>query len=351
MIVKNEEEFLEQCLNSVKELVNEIIIVDTGSTDKTIEIAKMFNAKIFKYEWNNDFSEARNFSIKQATKEWILFIDADEIISHEDHAKIKELTENKEVMGYFLIQRNYINDSTTLGWVPSKDDNYKEKKDFTGYLPNPIIRLFQNNKGIQFKNKVHESIGESIYKMNGKVKNSNIPIHHYGKANLEKMKEKGEMYTQIGEDKIEENADEAKWHFELGVQHQELNQLDKASHYFKNAIEKNPKYVKAYINLGGNLIKQNKLTDAFKILKTALKISPNSAEAYNNIGIILAKGGKIEKSTLLFQKAIELNPNYASAYKNLGLSYNTLGKFDEAESALRKAVELNPAYKSTIKFN
>ena len=350
MIVKNEEESLEQCLESVRGLVDEIIIVDTGSTDKTIEIAKRFGAKIFEHRWNNDFSEARNFSISKATKDWILFIDADEVIAKEDHIKIKGLTSNNEIMGYFMIQRNYINDSTTLGWVTAKDDCYPEKKDFTGYLPNPILRLFQNKKEIQFKNKVHESVGESIYAMDGRVKNSNIPLHHYGKANVQRLKEKGEMYTEIGKGKITEDQDEAKWYFELGVQHQELNQFEQASYYFKKAIELNPGYTKAHINYGGNLIKQNKLADAFKVLKLAVRMNPKCAEAYNNLGIILAKKGRTHESTLLFQKAIELNPDYASAYKNLGISYNSLKRFDEAQSALRKAVELNPEYNKVIRF-
>src|SRR3989344_364212 len=78
MITKNEEQFLEQCLNSVKELVDEIIIVDTGSTDKTTEIAGKFTDKIYDFKWCDDFSAARNESLKHATKNWILVLDADE---------------------------------------------------------------------------------------------------------------------------------------------------------------------------------------------------------------------------------------------------------------------------------
>ena len=78
MIVKNEEKFLAGCLESVKNIVDEIIIVDTGSTDKTIEIANSYNAKVYHFEWKNDFSLARNESIKHATGDWILILDADE---------------------------------------------------------------------------------------------------------------------------------------------------------------------------------------------------------------------------------------------------------------------------------
>ena len=78
MIVKDEEQHLENCLNSIKELADEIIIVDTGSKDKTKEIAGKFTNKVYDFKWNDDFSEARNFSLSKATKDWILVLDADE---------------------------------------------------------------------------------------------------------------------------------------------------------------------------------------------------------------------------------------------------------------------------------
>ena len=80
MIAKNEENYLEKCLNNIKNSVDEIIIVDTGSNDKTMEIAKKFTNKVYNFRWNNDFSEARNFSLKKAAKDWILMLDADESI-------------------------------------------------------------------------------------------------------------------------------------------------------------------------------------------------------------------------------------------------------------------------------
>jgi len=91
MIVKNEEEVLEQCLNSVSQLCNEIIIVDTGSTDKTKEIAEKYTDKIFDYKWIEDFSAARNYAFSQATMDYILWLDADDVLREEDQKKLKAL--------------------------------------------------------------------------------------------------------------------------------------------------------------------------------------------------------------------------------------------------------------------
>ena len=96
MIVKNEEKLLEQALNSVKSIADEIIIVDTGSADKTKELAKKFTKNIFDFKWGNDFSAARNESLKHATKDWILVIDADELISESDTKKILDLAKKLE---------------------------------------------------------------------------------------------------------------------------------------------------------------------------------------------------------------------------------------------------------------
>ena len=119
IITKNEEKYLEKCLNSVKNIVDEIIIVDTGSIDKTKETTKKFNAKIYDFKWNDSFSEARNFSISKATKDWILVLDADETISEKDTIKIKNLAnknlnKNKGITSYSFIQKTYQNNTKKL---------------------------------------------------------------------------------------------------------------------------------------------------------------------------------------------------------------------------------------------
>ena len=91
IIVKNEEEVLEQCLQSVKEVCDEIIIIDTGSTDKTKEIASKFTNKIIDFKWIDDFSAARNFAFSQATMDYILWLDADDTFRKEDISKFKKL--------------------------------------------------------------------------------------------------------------------------------------------------------------------------------------------------------------------------------------------------------------------
>lgn len=102
MIVKDEEKVLERCLSSVCDIVDEIIIVDTGSTDKTKDIAKKFTDKVYNFKWIDDFSKARNYSFSKATKDYIMWLDADDIILEEDRKKLKELKLNDKVDIYFM---------------------------------------------------------------------------------------------------------------------------------------------------------------------------------------------------------------------------------------------------------
>ena len=94
MIVKNEEKVLARCLDSVNDLVDEIIIVDTGSTDNTLEIARSYTDKIFSFEWVDNFSVARNFSFSKANMEYILWLDADDVLLEEDRKRFKQLKSN-----------------------------------------------------------------------------------------------------------------------------------------------------------------------------------------------------------------------------------------------------------------
>ena len=107
MIVKDEGKTLERCLNSVKSFINEIIIVDTGSKDNTVEIAKKFNAKIYKFKWIDDFSAARNFAFSKATSDNIMWLDGDDFINEDDIKKIENLLSNMD-SSYDYISAEYI---------------------------------------------------------------------------------------------------------------------------------------------------------------------------------------------------------------------------------------------------
>jgi len=347
MITKNEEAFLGQCLDSVKSIADEIIIVDTGSTDKTREIAKKFSAKIYDFKWVDDFSAARNFGIEHATKDWVLVLDADETISKEDLGRLIELISDENCAGCYFFIRTYVDDSNAAGWVPSEGDTYKESKKASGWFATHLIRLFRNNKAVRFKGIVHETIDASIHSL-GKIKEAGFPIHHFGRLKAKEWHKK-ELYQKLGQLKISQKNDFHSYS-QLGIQEQELGNYEKAVELFKKSIELNKDYSKSWLNLGACYLKLNKLNEAESALKQAAALNPSDYSAHNNLGIVYSKLNKLEKAISEFQTALTLNPKSANTYFNLGLAYDSLNMKDKAYDAFKKAIELNPKYKEKIRL-
>ena len=348
MIAKNEEKFIGQCLDSVKCLVDEIIVVDTGSTDKTKEIALGFGAKVYDFKWCDNFSAARNESLKHATSDWILILDADEVISIEDHSKIKEMLNDTDAAGFLMIQRNYTDKSHAAEWVSTAGDKYKEAKAAAGWFPVPIIRIFRNDKRVGYSGLVHEKPNDSLMEI-GKVALLNVPIHHYGKLDADKLKEKGKMYEKIGEEKVKEKKD-YYFYFELGKQYTINKKFDKAVEAFEKSIELKNDFFESWYMLGSvYLIKEN-FDNALSKLKRAQALNHNFGPIYANLGVVYAKKKELKKAAKNFATAVKLNPKDAASYKNLGMCFDELGEKEKAYSCFKKAIELNPTYKDVIKL-
>ena len=285
MITKNEESFLEQSLNSVKDLVDEIIIVDTGSTDKTKEIAQKFTDKVYDFEWCDDFSKARNESLKYAIGDWILILDADETLSEKDHGNIIKATEtsNSDVEGYILTQRNYFKSKEDLKYgsfgnlnvmatgqdkrefIDSKSDSHHESRGSVGWLETPIVRLFKNKKGIQFSGVIHEDVSPSI---KGQIRQINIPIHHYGKMDINSWKQKWDFYEKLSEKKVSAKEDYYSY-FELGRQYLENKRVNLAKEMFFKSSEINPDYYLNWFNLGTICLIENNPKEAIRFFRKA----------------------------------------------------------------------------------
>lgn len=179
MIVKNEEKVLSRCLESIKNAVDEIIIVDTGSTDSTKEIAKQYTDKVFDFKWIDDFSKARNFSFSKAEKDYIMWLDADDIISKENCEKLIQL---KNQLGEA--------DAVMMKYCTAFDENGRAT--FSYYRE----RIIKRSVHPIWKGRVHEAI-----ELSGNIIYSGIEIEHhsikteYSRRNLniyEKQIEDGE---------------------------------------------------------------------------------------------------------------------------------------------------------------
>lgn len=181
MIVKNEEPILARCLDSVADLVEEIIIVDTGSTDKTKEIAAKYTDKIYDFEWIDDFSAARNFAFSKATREYIYTADADEVINEENREKFRVLKESL-LPEIEIVQMKYGN-QLSFGTVYNFDEEYRPK-------------LFKRLREFVWEEAIHETIRTFPVVYDSDIVITHLPTSPHGGRDLKNFR------RQISEGKV-----------------------------------------------------------------------------------------------------------------------------------------------------
>lgn len=164
MIARNEERFLGDCLRHAASAVDEIVLVDTGSVDRTIAIAESFGAKVVREEWRDDFAAPRNTALAHATGDWILVLDADEMLTPDAPARIRELVRDARAAGYHLRFTNIYTGGKTIGVM--------------------MVRLFRNLPGIAWQNVIHEQITPSLLAAAAKagleLLTSDVAVEHLG---------------------------------------------------------------------------------------------------------------------------------------------------------------------------
>ncbi len=393
MIVKDEEKMLPGCLDSIRDWVDEIIIVDTGSTDRTTDIAREYGARLFHKKWTGDFSAARNHSLEQATGDWILIIDADERFVREDVARMKQILGEAK---HQIISLNVFN-------------VYGEKEETTTFLPS--IRLFRRDLDLRYEGIVHNRLE---LPPDVPVVRTPVRIKHHGydlspeemhrkflrsKALLEKQLAENPdnvfalfNYAQLlrgeGSDFQRKNApqilkaagraveltdsknimhrhthlmclDQIAWtHFYLG-------NSDLALEYADRALKIKPEYLDPLMLRGHIYGKKRMYREASDAYLQYLKIQaafdpaaeidniilvhPDSrATAYYGLAMLAELQNDRAAAVGYYQKTLELNPEYLEANGMLGRLYLSDGKIEEAISQLSAQLRLTPDNKDYL---
>jgi glycosyltransferase involved in cell wall biosynthesis len=219
MIAKNESGNIGRCLQSARNFVDEIIVVDTGSTDDTVDIARDVGATVIETEWQEDFSLARNASLDRATGDWILFLDCDEELAPGSGPDLRELIRDSRYEAYFIQVSNLTETGSKL-LVPS-------------------VRLFRNRKAFRFEGRIHEQIATSIIANNGQqsIGQCSISIIHHGyngqQSNIQAKIKRNLKLLGITADKEKDGF----FYYNLGVEHLRLREMEKALDCFLKAAK------------------------------------------------------------------------------------------------------------------
>ena len=345
MIVKNESDHLADCLKSVQELAREMVIVDTGSSDQTIEVARSCGARVYSFTWNDDFSAARNHSLMYAESEWIMVLDADEVIDEDDHPRIRQLIEDDRADGYRLMQRTYQHQSARADWKILANPT-PLSRGCPGYTESPLIRLFRNLPDVGFKGSVHELVEHDLYQQGRKIIDTDIPIHHYGKFFDEtRLHRKHLLYQRIGEKKITDHPTDPRNLIELGVQYLEMDHIDAAVSTLKQAVSIDPKITRAAFNLAIALARQGNMVEAIKYYRNLLVLDSSHIGACNNLAQILQNQNEsMDEVERLYRQAIQHHPDHHVIHYNLGLFLEKKNRLQEAVKEFRKALAIDPDF-------
>lgn len=343
MIVKNEEMYLAQCLESVKGLVDEMVIVDTGSVDRTREIAEIFGARVYEYQWNGDFSEARNFSLSKAEGDWILILDADEVIAERDHKIIRDLIKKNKRNAYQMTTRNYINRIVT-NWVQNKGEYLEERG--SGWFPSTKTRLFPKDRSLRFENRVHELIDYAVQRRGYRLKPCPVPVHHYGKLNEKKTEEKHGLYYELGKRKLEGADNKPKALLELAIQASEMGRLEEAAGLWEELIRLKPDLGSAYVSLSRVYCEIKRFEDAELASRRAVELAPAMKEAHYARGLSLFYLGRLDEAIESLNKALEIDPDYPLPYGLLSICYTIKGNKEKAKGYIEKVKTMGFDYLS-----
>jgi tetratricopeptide (TPR) repeat protein len=349
MIVRDEEQMLPRCLAAVAPAVDEIVIVDTGSTDATVEIAKSFGAKVIEFPWTGSFSEARNVSFEAATGDWVMYLDADEVLVAEDVEQLRALTGRTWREAFYLVETSYTGE---LG------DG--------GAMVNNALRVFRNRPEYRFKDRLHEQIAHTLPTyIPGRVEQTPVRVTHYGYlGSVRDAKEKSQRNVELLRKQAAESPKTPFLHFNLGSEYIVVGALNAAIEELKTArslilAEGNitrAEYVPAlFTRLVMVLRMSGKLTEADTTAAEGLELFPQFTDLVLAQARIAQMQGDSDKAVALFHRTIAMGDAPARygpvvgsgtflARLALAELHLELGEAAEARTALQWCVENHPDF-------
>lgn len=358
MIVKNEEELLAGCLDSIRDWVHEIILVDTGSTDRTVDIARQYGAKILHQPWTGDFSHHRNYSIEQATGDWIFIIDADERVFAED---VPLILRNVNQSEYDILSLNLYN-------------VYRQATRRVTFANS--VRFFRRELNLRYEGIVHNDL---VLPRDKAILRTRIRMEHLGyDLEPEKMKRKFERTRDLLQKQLAEDPDNTFALFNYSELLRGVDptiQTDNAREIIRAAgrvvqltAPDDPNKRHLHLMCLNQMATAHLALDeperALDACSRALEIKPDYLDAIISRGMArhrlkqyqdaIAEFERYLEAQAAFDGAAEMEPIILShpdsrdlAHNNLGILYQLTGRPDQARRHYLEALDVNPAYRET----
>jgi len=274
MIVKNEAERLSGVMSDCRCFADEIVVVDTGSTDGTKAIARGFTSSVFDFEWTNDFAAARNHSFTQATGRYILWLDADDRIQPDMRGRINALKAYFDgTRGFYFLLKNIHNDGHASSCYQ--------------------LRCIPRRKDVCFEGRIHEQIFPAAIRSGLELVTTDITVEHYGYTDHESRIAKAERNLSMLEKERQEGRDDEGLHFFLALTYEGLGREAEAIASMEAALQKlelrnrnSHLLIEAYLFLARYCMKEGKREQALRFLAKGAALVDGSPQHCFQVGIL-----------------------------------------------------------------
>jgi tetratricopeptide (TPR) repeat protein len=340
LIVRDEENHLGACLQSIAKLVDEIVIADTGSRDRTREIAFAHGARVLDYEWHDDFAAARNYAIDQASGDWILYIDADERARSYDRRIL-----HRELGDPQLCAR-------TVWFYPR-----------TGCTAYAEHRLFRRDRQIRFRSAIHETILPDLDRIvaagRGRIGSTRLTIDHLGYDG--NQTHKAERNLRLLRKQVQADPDRIYLWWHLGSVYRDVGRLGEAEAAWSRGADvarrspgPGPEIALCLIELAK--LRLSRGEEALALVEEAKALQPDNLLVHWIEARMLAAAGRYAEALAIFRELANIDPDDllaglsydrrifgASSFAEMGYCAFRMGRYEESESWYRRAEALEPS--------
>lgn len=343
LVVKNEELFIGECLESVRSVADEMIVVDTGSGDRTIDIARAAGAQVFEEAWPGDLGRAHDLPLAHATGDWVLMLDGDEALDLARGPELKKMVQEAAADGFHFTVRNY---RFQPGYQhrpvgPSGPQVHGARS----WTPSGAIRLFRNRPEFRYEGRLHQTVLDSMKRAGATVAATTTPIHHYGF--LRSDREKSRLYTALAAQHSEDRPGDARAMLELGMVHVSAQKFDLALAVLEKAYALENRSESSFfigIALLGKGLLQEGVSAFHRALaeRDSLRFFVDEADIWQYLGQAYMDLGNATEAEKAFRSCLQSRPDSPEAEGRLAATLASLGRLEEAAATAKRLTERYP---------
>ncbi|MFC4999321.1 glycosyltransferase [Dactylosporangium cerinum] len=326
MIVKNEEAFLRGCLESAAPAVDEMVVVDTGSTDATMEIAVAAGAVVLTDTLDGDFAKARNRALDAATSDWILVLDADERLPEAAAASVRRLASEAGAGRHAFGVTRY-------NFFPNG-----------GFYTDPVVRLFRRDPGIRYHGRVAETVAPSLAESGRGWAPSDVVLNHNGFSRPIAVRDaKLRMYLGLLQGRLDTEGDNPFLLMQIALSVRRLGRFEESLDLAQRAVAASDDPELAYLH-GHVLRSAGRDRDALAAFTRAAEGSPEDGVAANMVGVLQLTLGDEAAAEQTLSEARSAAPHLDHITLNLGLLRQAQGRWADAVALFREVIGRNPGF-------